>query len=87
MTFKERVAAGLRGDYEGLPNGFNKLNDYIFGIQKSCYTLIGGQSGTFKTTMLDFMIYHALKHCKQMNLKLNVKYYSFEIDKLTKQAN
>lgn len=87
MKFRDRVKAGLAGKYKGLPNGFKKLNTYIFGIQKACYTLIGGQSGTYKTTLLDFMIYNAIVYAKEHKVKLNIKYYSFEIDELTKRCN
>lgn len=42
---KERIVAGLSGNYEGLNNGLDRINNYIFGIQRSCYSLIGGLSG------------------------------------------
>lgn len=45
MTFEERIKEGLEGKFEGLSNGLDRINKYIFGIQKSCYTLIGGLSG------------------------------------------
>jgi len=42
---KNRIEAGLKGDYEGLDNGLDRINDYIFKTQRSCYYLIGGLSG------------------------------------------
>ncbi len=87
MDLKERIASGLRGDFQGLANGFNRINDYIFGIQKGTYYLVGAQSGNYKTTLTDFMLLHCIQDAKVKGIPLNVFYYSFEIDKLTKQCN
>lgn len=87
MDLKERILSGILGDFEGLANGFSRLNDYIFGIQKSTYYLIGAESGNFKTTLTDFMLLNAIQDAKRKGVTLNVFYYSFEIDKLTKQCN
>lgn len=87
MKLKERIERGISGEYQGLSNGFNRLNDYIFGIQKSTYYLIGGQSGVFKTTLVDYMLINAIEDAKKRNIKLHIFYYSYEIDKLTKQCN
>ena len=84
---KKRVEEGLQGKYEGLNNGFSDLNNYIFGIQKKCYTLIGGLSGTFKTTLVDYMVSNAIEDAQNKGIPIDVLYYSFEIDKLTKQCN
>jgi replicative DNA helicase len=54
--FEKRIKQGLDGEYEGLANGFNRLNNYIYNTQRSCYTLIGGLSGSSKTTLCDFII-------------------------------
>jgi len=83
----ERVNDGLAGKFTGLSNGFSGLNKYIFGIQRSTYYLIGGSSGTYKTTLLDYMVRNALKDSMDTNVKCNVFYYSFEIDKITKMCN
>jgi type IV secretory pathway VirB4 component len=82
-NLKQRIQDGLEGKFSGLNNGFDRLNKYIFGVQKKCYTLIGGMSGTYKTTLLDFMVMNAL----DSDAKVDVFYYSFEIDSLTKQCN
>ena len=58
---KSRIEAGLYGDYEGLSNGLTRINDYIFGLQRSSYTLIGGLSGSAKTTFLDYIILNAIQ--------------------------
>lgn len=45
MNLQERIERGLEGKYTGLANGLNRINSIIFGIQRSTYTLLGGQSG------------------------------------------
>ena len=87
MTLKDRIKEGLEGKYQGLDNGFNRLNDVIFGIQKRCYMLLGGNSGCYKTTLVDYMLFNALEDAKKKGIKLHVFYYSFEIDRITKQCN
>jgi hypothetical protein len=84
---KQRIQDGLDGKFEGLGNGFNRLNKYLFGVQRKCYTLLGGQSGTFKTTLADYIVSNAIQDASDKNIKLDVFYYSFEIDKLSKQCN
>lgn len=87
MNLEQRIQAGLDGKYKGLDNGFYRINQYIFGIQRSTYYLLGGQSGTFKTTLADFMVLRALQYAETNNIPIEIFYYSFEIDKLTKQCN
>lgn len=84
---KLRIQEGIEGKYEGLSNGFNRLNNYIFGVQRKCKTLIGGNSGTGKTTLCDFMVSNAIQDAQRKNIELDVFYYSYEIDKVTKQCN
>lgn len=87
MNFKDRFEKGLRGEYQGLDNGFTKLNNYVFGTQKSCYILLGGQSGTYKSTFADFWTLKTLESAEKLNIPLDLFYYSFEIDKESKYAN
>ncbi len=87
MNLRERILSGVNGDFEGLSNGFDRINDYIFGVQKGTYYLLGGNSGSGKTTVTDFMVLNAIQDSIKRNVPLNVFYYSFEIDKLTKQCN
>ncbi len=87
MNLKDRISDGLAGKYSGLNNGFNRLNEVVFGVQRRCYTLLGGNSGTFKTTLCDFIVLNAVEDALKKNIKLTVFYYSFEIDKITKQCN
>lgn len=86
MQFKERVEEGLKGKYQGLDNGLDRINRYIFGVQRSCYTLLGGLSGAAKTKYVDFTILNALQDAESKNIPINIFYYSFEIDEFTKRA-
>ena len=49
---KEEIQAGLDGRNAGIPMGFNRLNRYI-GIRKRIYTLVGGLTGSGKTSFVD----------------------------------
>ena len=87
MSLKQRIEDGISGKFQGLANGFDRLNKYIFGIQRGVYMLLGGQSGTFKTTLCDFMITNALKDAEEQGIELNIFYYSYEIDAISKKCN
>jgi hypothetical protein len=51
-TLAEAVKAGMDGKNSGIPMGFQRLNRYI-GIRKSMYFLIGGLTGSGKTSFID----------------------------------
>jgi len=87
MSLEKRIQEGKEGKYKGLNNGFNSINEYIFGVQRNCYTLIGGASGSYKTTVLDFIILNALMDAEAQGTPIDIFYYSFEIDKTTKKCN
>lgn len=87
MNLRQRINEGLEGKFKGLDNGFKDINKYIFGIQRGIYYLIGGASGTYKTTLLDYMIRHAVMSAEHQGIECNIFYYSFEIDELTKKCN
>jgi len=87
MTFKERIQSGLDGKFKGLSNGFNRVNKYIFGLQRSCYYLIGALSGGGKSTLVDYMLLNAIQDAEAKGIPINVHYYSFEIDEISKKAN
>lgn len=78
--FRANLDRGRLGLNEGLPNGLASLNRYIYGIQKKRYYLIGGESGTGKTTLADFMFVFSPYRFMQLNptIKIHWKYYSFE---------
>ena len=84
---KLRIQEGLDGHYEGLDNGFNRINKYIFGLQRKCNITLGGGSGTGKTTLVDFMLFNALSYAENKNIPVDVFYYSYEIDSVSKKCN
>lgn len=49
---KQEVEKGLAGRNGGIPMGFDRLNRYI-GIRKSMYYLVGGLTGSGKTSFID----------------------------------
>ena len=49
---KHEVELGLTGRNNGIPMGFDRLNRYI-GIRKSMYFLVGGLTGSGKTSFID----------------------------------
>ena len=87
MNLEERIQAGLEGKFQGLSNGFKRINAEIHGIQRGVYTLLGGLSGTYKTTLADFMLLNAMRDAESLGLEINVFYYSYEIDELSKKCN
>ena len=87
MSLRDRIDSGLNGDYQGLWNGFHRLNDYLFNIQKGVKTLIGGDSGTYKTTLVDYMVQSAIEDAERKGIDLEIVYNSWEIDKISKQCN
>ena len=82
------VNKGLLGRNRGIPIGFPRLNKYI-GIRKSVYFLLGGLTGSGKTTFVDeaFVLnpydYWLLNKKK---VKLKVIYRSMERSKIYKLA-
>jgi len=55
MSFEQlrnEVEKGLSGRNNGIPMGFNRLNKHI-GIRKGMYFLIGGNTGSGKTSFID----------------------------------
>lgn len=87
MSFEQRIIDGLEGKYQGLDNGLRRANKYLFGVQRGCYTLIGGLSGSAKTKLVDFILLNALNDAKNKGISINVFYYSYEIDEHTKRAD
>ncbi len=79
---KKEVQLGLDGRNNGIPMGFNRLNRYI-GIRKSMYTLVGGLTGSGKTSFIDdayvlnpFDWY--ISKANTTNIKLKIIYRSME---------
>ena len=81
-NLKKEVQSGLDGRNNGIPMGFNRLNRYI-GIRKSMYTLVGGLTGSGKTSFIDdayvlnpFDWY--ISKANTTNIKLKIIYRSME---------
>jgi replicative DNA helicase len=86
---KHEVQAGLDGRNNGIPMGFTRLNRYI-GIRKSMYFLVGGLTGSGKTSFIDdafvlnpFDWYISQKDPK---MKLRIIYRSMERSRTYKLA-
>ena len=86
---KKEVDAGLAGKNDGIPMGFDRLNKHI-GIRRGMYFLIGGNTGSGKTSFIDdafvlnpFDWYITQKDPK---IKLRVIYRSMERPKTYKFA-
>lgn len=86
---KQEVQLGLDGRNGGIPMGFDRLNRYI-GIRKSMYFLVGGLTGSGKTSFIDdafvlnpFDWYIGQKDPK---LKLRIIYRSMERSRVYKLA-
>ena len=86
---KSEVQAGLDGRNDGIPMGFDRLNRYI-GIRKSMYFLVGGLTGSGKTSFIDdafvlnpFDWYISQKDPK---IKLRIIYRSMERSRTYKMA-
>jgi hypothetical protein len=86
---RQEVQAGLDGRNGGIPMGFNRLNRYV-GIRKSMYFLVGGLTGSGKTSFVDdaFVLNPFDWYIKQQNpkLKLRIIYRSMERSRTYKLA-
>lgn len=93
MSFElleKEVQMGLSGRNNGIPMGFKRLDRYI-GIRKSMYFLIGGNTGSGKTSFLDdaFVLnpfdWYISKENKT-KIKLKIIYRSMERNQTYKLA-
>lgn len=86
---KKEVDAGLAGKNDGIPMGFNRLNKHI-GIRRGMYFLIGGNTGSGKTSFIDdaFVLNPFDWYIGQRDpkIKLKVIYRSMERPKTYKFA-
>lgn len=86
---KREVELGLEGRNNGIPMGFNRLNRYI-GIRKSIYFLVGGLTGSGKTSFIDdaFVLnpfdWYIMQ--KDPGVKLRIIYRSMERSRTYKLA-
>jgi len=86
---KNEVQAGLEGRNNGIPMGFDRLNRFI-GIRKSMYFLVGGLTGSGKTSFIDdaFVLNPVDWYLTQKDpqFKLRVIYRSMERSRTYKLA-
>ena len=86
---KREVELGLEGRNGGIPMGFNRLNRYI-GIRKSMYFLVGGLTGSGKTSFIDdaFVLnpFDWFISQKAPGVKLRIIYRSMERSRTYKLA-
>jgi len=86
---RSEVQKGIDGKNNGIPMGFNRLNKYI-GIRKGMYTLIGGLTGSGKTSFVDdaFVLnpFDWYISQKAPNIKLRIIYRSMERSRTYKLA-
>jgi hypothetical protein len=85
------VNKGLAGKNQGIPMGFDRLTRYV-GIRKSMYYLIGGNTGSGKTSFIDdaFVLnpvdWALSKEGKASGINVKVWYRSMERSRAYKMA-
>lgn len=88
MNFIIEYKKGQEGGNKGLPmgNGLINISNALNGVQKHRIYGIASPPKTGKTTFVDngFMIEPYL-YCKENNIPLEIIYYSFEIDRISKE--
>ncbi len=86
---KKEVADGINGKNSGIPMGFKRLNTHI-SIRKSMYYLIGGYTGSGKTSILDdAFVLNPMDYMireKPEGIDLEIIYFSMERKKSFKLA-
>lgn len=83
------IERGKNGLNTGIPITFTRLSHHVPNIQQRTYYLIGGESGSGKSALVDeIFVYQAIEwmiaNKDNTNIKLHIKYFSFEIDKVRK---
>lgn len=89
----QEIERGIQGRNKGIPMGFDRLNKYI-GIRKSMYYLVGGLTGSGKTSFIDdaFVLnpfdwyYENAVLSKKTDIKLHIWYRSMERSRTYKLA-
>jgi hypothetical protein len=87
---KNEVNSGMEGKNDGIPMGFDRLNRYI-GLRKRMYFLIGGNTGSGKTSFLDdcFVLNPYdwyISPQNKTNIKIRFIYRSMERSTIYKEA-
>ncbi len=77
----KQIDMGKDGLNVGLSNGFNRLNEFLHGVQRKTYYTIGGETGSGKSSLA----LHSFVYSPYVNLidksKLRILYLSFELPK------
>ena len=87
----KEIEAGLAGHNSGIPMGFRRLNNYI-GIRKRLTFLIGGYTGSGKTSLVDdaFVLnpidWYLSPEGRASGVKLKIVYRSMERSRVYKIA-
>jgi hypothetical protein len=86
-SLQEFIERGLLGKNQGLSNGMQTLNRYLYGTHRGRYYLMGAESGVGKTTLGDYMFFYNLySAAKALGVELQLDYYSFELPLEMKKA-
>ena len=83
---KSKIDSGRLGMNKGLPHGFDRLVEFIPGIQQSTYYLIGAESSVGKSAFVNnSFVFNPIDwwiaNKNNTDIKLKIHYYSFEISK------
>lgn len=75
----------LSGNFNCIPNPFERFSNIWAGIEQRKYYLISANSKVGKSQITDFLfLYHAYSFCKENGIPLKIFYFSLEQDKRTK---
>lgn len=85
-TLKNKIDLGRTGLNKGLPHGFDRLVEFIPGIQQGTYYLVGAESSVGKSAFVNnSFVFNPIDwyiaNKDNTDIKLKIHYYSFEIAK------
>jgi hypothetical protein len=86
-AFIAEVRRGMKGQNVGIEDGMGRINQYLYGIHRARYYLVGADSGVGKSTRSDFRMINLWETCSKRGIPLDIFYYSFEMSKTSKIAN
>ena len=88
-SFYSEVERGLQGLNVGIPTGMAELDKYTYGVQRKYMYLIGGDTGSGKTTYALFTyVYKPLQYTlEHPEIPVDILYFSLEMSKETLCAN
>lgn len=81
------VARGMAGKNRGLNTGMGRADEFIHGLQQATGYLYGGESGTAKTTIVDYShILCPFYDAKAKGVEFHTVYFSWELSKIRKKV-